>query len=174
MHCAKCGRDFRPRAVEVEHGTLSGYMKHSRNRRGEWAWPCLDSCLDAYTAQRSEYHSEPSVAKAKKDRAKARARAMWRLSRMYQRDYAKFYAEELALLREDDDAIARLEEEVRLLLRAGHGGRGYRSVESELRKAIAGRWATMEEREIWARVVRLRARISELRERGEGEPDVSG
>lgn len=170
VHCAKCGRDFIPRSQEVHHGTPSGFAKHSRVRKGEWAWPCLDSCLDAYNAHRAEYRAEPTVAKARKDYAKARSKALWRLSRMYARDYAKLFAEELALQREDEDAIIRLEEEADLLLRAGNGGRGARSIEAELRKAIAGRWATTEEKEKWARVLRLRARARELRERAEGEP----
>jgi hypothetical protein len=170
--CGKCHRIFVSRRARVEHGTKNGYDKHRRTAVGEWPWPAGQECgcVAANAAYEKALSPSARAKAARKVRETARNRAVRRLLKLYEQDFAKLYAEEYALLCEDEGAIARLEREVATLLRAGHvPGRRAESIEKELLTAVKGKWATPDEIRKWARICQLRHRIGELREQQGGQ-----
>lgn len=159
--CTRCGNFVRERAPKTYHGTPSGYEKHKKWRKGEWSWPACDSCKAARTLALAEYNERPVVDERNRKRTFAKNRALWRLRNRYPADYAKFYAEELLMLEEGGSVIEQLQREIAILLRRD-GQQSLKVAEHLLRQSVAGGWATIEEKERWARIRTIRARIDEL------------
>lgn len=174
FHCSRCDRDVKARPKKVFHGTAAGYDKHHRVRKGSWKWPACQKCREAHTIYVRENHQLPESRKRARERTLARSRAWVRLQKLHPGEYAKLYTEELELIRDGGDiAVRAMEQEIAEVLAAQAarlvhaGGQRIRveNAEKDLVKAVNAGYASLAERERWSRVVTLRNRIAEIRQR---------
>lgn len=153
----------------VYHGTREGYDKHERQRRGAWTWPACERCKAAKKKWRTEYAQRPDVKLMASQRSIARQRAHKRLKDAHRGEYAKYFTEEMSILRDGGSAIVEgLLAEMRRLT-------GHTSVE-ELERAVQQRSATLKETEFYFAILDLRRRIGEAQERvaQRREPALTG
>lgn len=142
----------------VYHGSLAGYEKHWRVRKGKWQWPACEGCQQAASDRRKEYRKTPAGMASYKDRGMARQRALGRLQRLYPGEYNKYYAEELSLIRDGGTAVvSNLRDELNSLIG--------KISEASLEQSVQKRAATLEERRVYFEVLALRRRIQEAEDR---------
>ena len=144
----------------MKHGTRQGYDKHRRVRKGTWKWPLGEECgcREAYRAYQREYMRQTGNArKGTRERNNARQRAYKRLQHEFPQLYAKYYAEELSVIRDGGTVVlANLRAELRATLRG---------MPPDLESVVRSGHATPREREVYLKACALKSQIAEVEQR---------
>lgn len=159
-HCSDCGNDFTPRNSPVSHGTVEGFNKHNRVRRGNWSAPPCQLCVDGRTEWRREYDNRPTSVQARRFRTAARAAALETLRRQYPRAYSAAYREQVEIR---GGQVVRQQYEVpeweSILSKMVMALTGLSEEEAEERSRSISR-VPLEQREVMTQIRRLRVLLA--------------
>ena len=162
VHCGACSRTFTSPAVPPRHGTVRGYHRHKRTRKGKWGWPVAEGscgCLEAIRTYNREVRSTAEQVAARHVRDAARQSALLDLRRQFPGEYQRHYDRQLAerdyrgprgkAMRPDwEDILSQL---VKAALDKD---------EHEVTQRVLNRWASPRERAVVRLVWRVRALLS--------------
>lgn len=157
-HCNKCGRDVDFRVARMFHGTNSGYERHRKKKRHPWGWPACGPCSEAHRVWSLEYAHQDGESERRKERDRARQTALRRLAALYPTEFHKLYVEELSIIRDGGQvALGGL----RAQLAAYTQGINVKA----LARAVAGGYASMEERRRFATIRGIKGQMAEVEKR---------